>query len=497
MRPYRLIPIIALAGLASAAIGFGCVSTDCEFATCPPATSSGGLDATDDSVQPPAGCDPKIDAKDAPNCVSNDFAVFVDARGDDANAGTKEAPVKTIKAALEKRNGKPRIYICEGSYDEHVKVTSSTSLIGGFSCGAWVYANTRAKFAPTTPGFALHVTDVPKAPERPVISDLEFTALAGSAPSESSIAAFINAAEVTVRRVRLAAGAGVSGVAGSKGVTATPTPANLNGEPGADAPGGAGGATKKCTCSAGGYSEGGKGGDLFGEVNGKDGTVIPTVIEPAGNDGKGGTQSSCQDTGTGGRAGSNGTKGESATSPSRALTANGWEPGNGASGADGKPGQGGGGGGGKSTNPGPGGGGGGACGGCQGTGGGGGGAGGSSIALVVLDATVALENGELVASDAGDGKDGAVGGDGQFGGLGGIRVGGCSGGNGGTGGPGGAGAGGAGGISAGILWKGIEPTVDDTTKAATVTGRAGIGGNGGIPKQNDGPPGIADKIVAL
>ena len=110
-------------------------------------SNDGGSDALDgggDVVQPPAGCDPSADPKDAPKCVVSEFGVFVDgANGADGNAGTKESPVKSISAALGKLGGKTRIYVCEGTYDEHVKLTRAVSLYAGFACGAWSYSGTK------------------------------------------------------------------------------------------------------------------------------------------------------------------------------------------------------------------------------------------------------------------------------------------------------------------------------------------------------------------
>jgi len=74
--------------------------------------------------------------KDAPKCVVSDFGVFVDGRsGADTNTGTKESPVKTIGAALGKLGGKSRVYVCDGTYGEHVKLSSAVSMYGGFVCG--------------------------------------------------------------------------------------------------------------------------------------------------------------------------------------------------------------------------------------------------------------------------------------------------------------------------------------------------------------------------
>ena len=65
----------------------------------------------------------------------------------------------------------------------------------------------------------------------------------------------------------------------------------------------------------------------------------------------------------------------------------------------------------------------------------------------------------------------------------------------GAGGNGGGGAGGAGGISAGVVWKVTQPTLDTMTNTqisiATTGGTKGIGGN---PGMNDGLTGIAQAV---
>jgi hypothetical protein len=105
-------------------------------------------------------------------------------------------------------------------------------------------------------------------------------------------------------------------------------------------------------------------------------------------------------------------------------------------------------------------------GGCGGHGGGGGPAGGSSIALVVVEATVTLEDVMMAASRGGNGGaagDGQTGGQKGSGGDSGAGAGtafsSCGGGDGGQGGLGGPGGGGQGGHSLGIAFQGsIAPT---------------------------------------
>jgi hypothetical protein len=60
----------------------------------------------------PEGCDVTAEPKFAPRCVAEGLGVFVDAtNGDDANAGTRAQPVKTIAAGLTRLQGKPRLYL--------------------------------------------------------------------------------------------------------------------------------------------------------------------------------------------------------------------------------------------------------------------------------------------------------------------------------------------------------------------------------------------------
>jgi hypothetical protein len=151
--------------IASLAVAAGCSSFDSASAAEPHGGSEASTLPSDggggDVVQPPVGCDPAADPKDAPKCVVSEFGVFVDATGGaDANPGTKESPVKSIGAALGKLGNKQRVYVCEGTYAEHVKLTSAVSLYGGFACGAWSYSGGKAKIAPADVGYALQVDKV-------------------------------------------------------------------------------------------------------------------------------------------------------------------------------------------------------------------------------------------------------------------------------------------------------------------------------------------------
>ncbi len=438
-----------------------------------------GLEGGADVVQPPAGCDAAAEPKDAPKCVVSDFGVFVDAtNGADANAGTKEAPVKSITAALGKLGGKARVYVCEGTYAEHVKLTSAVSLYGGFACSGWTYSGTKAKVAPSDVGYALEVVGL-SAPA--IIADVSFTAMAGTDVSPSSIAAFVkNTSSLKLLRVGLEAGTGFSGNTPTKAatlalMTSMPTAASLNGNVG-DANNG--GAAQLCTCVGGGTSKGGAGGPKNGD--GSDGTMAQAVNDPVTATGLRSTSAECIGSGQSGRFGSNAPGAASAAGAVAlgTLTETGWSAESGKDGSLGGTGQGGGGGGGAAN----GGGGSGGCGGCGGEGGKGGGGGGASVALLAFNSPVALTGSTLTAASAGAGGAGGAGGDGGTGGDKGNGSGsGCGGGKGGSGGNGGSGGGGAGGVSVGVLYKAPIPTL---ATSQVTTGALGAKGTG------PGSPGI-------
>lgn len=475
---------------------------ECAEGACGPRTNAGegGVDTGIDSAVVPPGCKPELDPKDSAPCVVNDYGVFVAPNGKADAPGTREAPVNSVANALKKLGNKPRIYVCKGSYPETIELSVPVAVYGGFTCDSWAYSGDKASFNAAKPGdYALRVRGVSA---EVTLADLQLTAMPGDATNRSSIAAFVSdSPKVILRRVALVAGAGHAGDDGTEGTTGVPTPSDLNGNPPLPQSGGGnGGPAKLCTCSSGGTSKGGRGGDTLGvNNNGEAGETAIAPPVPATATGAAQTAAECLGGVIFARAGSDAPAGGNAPSPSAVgeVANDGWKPGNGEAGISGKPGQGGGGAGGNSGGGSPGGGGGGACGGCGGTGGSGGTAGGSSIALLAFKAPVRLENSTLAAAGAGAGGIGKIGGGPQVGGSGGVRAGSCSGAAGGTGGGGGAGAGGSGGISAGILHKDGAPITDSATEAAIAIGTAGAAGPGGIPQTNDGKPGDAKKIHGL
>lgn len=444
-----------------------------------PTGDGSGADAGDGGRVPPPRCDPAADAKDSPACASDDYALFVDGNsGDDTTGkGTRLAPFRTIGVALTKLDGRPRVYICEGTYAEQVKVVSTVSLFGGFACGTWTYTGTKSKIAPSSKGYALQITGANGA----TCSDLELVALDATEPGESSIAAFVAGSTLTLRRAKLVAGRGVSGLTRQQKAQISNAQAGINATTNFGAAGG------KQTCPDG-ESVGGTGGTVGG-----DSATVGAPPELA--EGQPGMKDTDCSLGGAGRAGKSGGGGAHAVAELASGTVDdqGWHPGNGRAGVAGTRGQGGGGGGARSGA-----GGGGGAGGCGGVGGEGGGGGGASAALLTLEATIAIQASSLSSSPAGDGGNGALGQLGQLpGGSGGGGLAapnkGCDGGQGGMGGNGGAGAGGAGGVSACVLYRGAKATIDAATELTP--GAPGKAGKGGAA--NDGAAGKSDAFVAI
>src|SRR5690606_17688461 len=89
-------------------------------------------------------------------------------------------------AALGKLGGRPRVYVCEGTYAESVKVTSAVSLYGGFACGAWNHTGVQPKIAPGQAGAEAMLVENVKSPV--VIADVHADAAPGDATNKNSIA---------------------------------------------------------------------------------------------------------------------------------------------------------------------------------------------------------------------------------------------------------------------------------------------------------------------
>gem|GEM_PF-5161712 len=109
----------------------------------------------------------------------------------------------------------------EGTYAEHVKVTSGVALVGGFACGTWTYSGAKVTVSPSDAGYGLEVAD---AKADVSVWDVAFVAANATAKGESSIAAFVHgASKVLLVRSTLEAGTGKEGEDGAAGTTGAPT----------------------------------------------------------------------------------------------------------------------------------------------------------------------------------------------------------------------------------------------------------------------------------
>jgi hypothetical protein len=404
--------------------------------------------------------------------------------------GSQAAPFPTITEAIDRagtmQDAQP-IFVCTGTYGEHLTVTDDGLQIqGGFVCaadgGAWTYdPEQKARIAPTTRGAVLTLTGVSPF----AISDVEMVARDAVGNGESSIAVIVSdSAQVTFARTRIIAGDGRTGLSGVVESFTYPGASVLAGN---NATSDLGAAAKACSCPGAQVQTVGGAGGRGGLV-----TQDGTPGEPASlSGGAGGSNLQACDAGGSGGPGGDGAPvnyGPGALQPGT-VNATGWTPADGLVGENGGPGKGGGGGKGNlGTNVG--GGGGGACGGCGGRGGNPGKGGGASIGILAYESEITVADSTIVTGDAGDGGDGVAGQQGQNGGAYGLKSGnGCNGGNGGKGANGGAGGGGAGGVSVAVVWSGETlPVLGDTMFEL---GTAGDPGLGGTPGTNDGVAGVS------
>lgn len=417
-------------------------------------------------------------------------AVFVsDQTGNDAYAGTKSAPLKSLTMAMAKAHATSKdIYIAAGTYTIYAPLImfDGISIYGGFSATTW-NRSTFNKVIINGPSTVMYFKGNVK---NATVQAVEIVAADATGAGNSSHAVFIDSCSGTILLLQNSIKAG-RGANGNNGAPGTGGAAGGNGGDGsngscdANAPG-IGGVAGFSSCAPGG--KGGNGG--YSTQNGFVGAV-----NSAGNPGgSGGASGDPGLRGNNGLSGANGSLGVSAASNSllNEINKDGIKASKGLDGTDGSngvSGSGGGGGGGQhcflcTDGSGNGGGGGGGAG-CKGLGGKGGSGGGASVAVFVRDSRVYLENNKIQSSQAGNGGMGGNGGAGGSGGVGGLGGsvctgevgGGGNGGRGGNGGDGGAGSGGNGGSSIGIVSVGTAD-VSEYSNAFTI-GNAGNGGTGG------------------
>jgi hypothetical protein len=508
-----------------AAVGSGCGDDSCpDDSGCTPADGGGGQgnggggpggggEGGEGGGGLPTECDPRSAETIAAEC-----GLFVDGAAAGGGDGTQNAPYATLGEALAAAESGEAIYVCTSALNEAAGVGAPASIFGGLDCATWGASGGKTAWTASANeipliveagasgallvGFAITAADA---------SGIE----GGSLQGRSSIAAWVDGADVTLEDVDLVAGAGAAGFDGmdaaGQAAGRQSDPAGFDGNVGSGCGVANGGGAAKLHDCDGVTTEGGEGGDGAMAAGGAGLPGFPNYgpdepNESLGAGDPGGGAFDCTNNGGVGEAGHSADQGPAGLGGVElGMFQNGAYAGAaGAPGEVGPPGQGGGGGGGRRGNnnngcavnvTGPSGGSGGA-GGCGGLGGGGGGAGGGSFALVSLGGSLTLVN---VTLTAGAGGAGGAGGDGQFGGAGGLGgLGGgavvqaCSGGAGGTGGLGGAGGGGRGGPSVGLAYEGAAPDTSGATIVTADTASLGGPGGNGDTQANAGAEGILE-----
>ncbi|HEY4014293.1 MAG TPA: hypothetical protein VGM06_13210 [Polyangiaceae bacterium] len=473
-------------------------------------------DASDDAADP-SGCDPLGDPQASPCALTETYGVFVAGSGADDASGTSAAPLRTIAEGLAQalRQGKSRVFVCQGHYGESVGLGGAQgdiSLYGGLGCiGGWSWTGGAVDIAApiSLPALRIASTTTPITVEDVSLTASDAVGQDASGAGNSAVAAWVEGANVTFRRVTLFVGKGADGAAGKSGASIPNYPVDQPAAP----PGlpfsyspfvlGAGG-VNACVYDAA-SSQGGVGGApgdrsmLAGYPGGAGGAAPSASLALLSTlyNGVGGVPSPDCQPGTGiGNPGANGLPGASGAMATSygTLFPDAWEPSAGQFGGNGLPGQGGGGGAGQPFGPSSAifGGQGGGAGGCGGTGGAGGQGGGASFALVSLQSSVAIYASTLISSDGGQGGPGGAGQVGQAGGLGGAGSCPGAGGAGGNGAGGSGGGGGTGGLSVGIAYEGTLPTYDtNTTIVFGASGPEGVGGAPGAYAVTPGQIGLA------
>ncbi len=480
-----------------------------------------------DPCVPSSQTDPPDDSFNDSNCDGIDgiaaAGLFVDpVSGDNTNPGTRDRPLKTIRAALDLLRRDPgqgigALYLAQGSYDEeHLVLDQPVSLYGAYG-GTLQNWKRKSDYLTHLDGgtIGLVIRGISHG-TRTVLDRLSISSANATDAGTPSIALqVIDSQGIVLRYGTFAAGLGAVGAPGSVGTQGLDGGAGLDGGNSVGSTAGGFGARGVSNCSDGNASGG----------NGQDGV--------AGSYAPGETGATGQPVGRGGAGGKGGQAGRLVDHGNSIFTCN---AGDGGVGEHGRPGdvgsvgaggggmgelsdtlwvanqQGGTGGPGTSGGGGGGGGSGGACrreseagaagagsgggggGGCGGGGGGGGSGGGASISVLLVRSQVAFEGDTVLRTrgggrggTGGEGGPGGVGGPGGPGGTGSIITSpsynsyggnGGAGGHGGPGGPGGPGGGGGGGPSVGI-WCSPDAGFVASGNVAPQLGSGGAGGNGG------------------
>jgi|GEM_PF-1104042 len=477
-------------------------------------SGDGGADAAAGSGGAmPSACDGSLSPEVDGCVISDEYGVFVSAAGSDTDGkGTQAAPFATVTGALAQLDQIKHVYVCAADYvePETLEIPDRVSIYGGFSCdgGAWKYDSPFPAHLLSARPIGATITS---AKVGVLIQDLRIDA--ANAPEDGTGASsfgmlIIESKAVVLKHVEIRAGKGGKGKTGSDGAT------GLDGVDSGDVQKGvAGTCTNPPTSLTGAQpvqkiceSQGGLGGTAFVANTYsvmQDGS--PGYLVSPSNGGKGGDVFG--QPGTRGQDGAQSMQGDAGeAAPALGMfSATGYKVANGGTGVAGKPGQGGGGGGaslGSASCIGATGGAGG-MGGCGGDPGVGGTGGGASVALLSWQSMVSLDGCKLTANTGGAGGDGGkghAGGSGKTGGSGGPKMGtvgkGGDGGSGGDGADGGNGAGGTGGPSIALVYDiPVNAITLPTYGVATTPSAPGKGGTFGKPGP-DGSKGLTQETYS-
>ncbi|XXX80274.1 hypothetical protein WMF30_16025 [Sorangium sp. So ce134] len=496
MRTTRATYLLFLLPLVTAGCGTAPGAHDAGPAPCD------GSSSCQDDAPPESVCLERL----AANVLEDGCGVFVAGvlgRGDDANPGTREKPVRTVQRGVElARTGRGRVFACTDGFFGPMTLPSGVDLIGGYSCLSWKREPDNRSLVQLSSVADVVLTvepagagDTGAADGVSKISDMGMRAW-------GPIAVLVKSGTVVeITRGWVHASYGYRGRGGQEWSGINRAPDGAHGMYGGDACSAetvAGGPAIVNPCDDAGLpSVGGKGGDGLpsGAEAGDDGEPTPDPNPQRYGRGGGGDDPDvgCHP-GRDGVDGAQGTVGAAGEGIGRISEA-GWKGDKADDGSRGMPGQGGGGGGGRRgglsvcgvASKGGAGGGSGASGGCGGRGGQGGGNGHPSIAIVALHARLTVRDTVIQPLDGGEGGDGGPpenggrGGRGAPGGALGDGTYGCDGGSGGDGGPGGYGGPGRGGDSIGVAY-----LDEDQLTLEGVTFELGPPGKGGISWDRNG-----------
>lgn len=189
--------------LLSAALG---------ITSCAKGGSAGQVDADVVVVDAP------IAGPDAPGCNGLPCdAIYVARRGNNNNAGSKDAPVLTISAGILKAkasNPPKAVFVAGGAYSEQVVMAAGVSVYGGFN-DSWARTGAATTLTGDSPVITFRDINAPTALDTLVVRSNNAVMM-----GQSTIAIVLqNAKQIELRTVTATAGDAGAGLNGSDGVT--------------------------------------------------------------------------------------------------------------------------------------------------------------------------------------------------------------------------------------------------------------------------------------